>query len=138
MFDIDNLLHGGIEMRKYNYKISKKANDCLMKRELVVRRQKGLLALLVIIFVSFGILLTSNINAFASSKKDIASYNKYYVSIQVKSGDTLWTIADEYIDGFNLSKSDYIKEICTINEISKNQIHAGDYIIVPYYSQEMK
>jgi LysM repeat protein len=60
------------------------------------------------------------------------------VSIRVESGDTLWTIADEYIDGFNIDKDDYIKEICKINEISKNDIHAGDYIVVPYYSQDEK
>lgn len=125
-------------MRKYNHKISKKANESLRKREVVVRRQRGLLAVAIIVIVSLGILLGSNINALASSEKDIASYNKYYVSIRVESGDTLWTIADEYVDGFNITKADYIKEVCQINEISENEIHAGDYIVVPYYSQDLK
>ena len=125
-------------MRKYNDKISKKANESLSRREVVVRRQRGLLAIAIIVIVSLGILLGSSINALASSEKDIASYNKYYVSIRVESGDTLWTIADEYVDGFNISKSDYINEVCIINEISENEIHAGDYIVVPYYSQEIK
>ena len=125
-------------MRKYNEKISRRANESLSRREAVVRRQKGLLAIVVIIFVALGILLGTSMNALASSDKDIASYNKYYVSICVESGDTLWTIADEYIDGFNLEKSDYIAEVCQINGISEDNIHAGDYIIVPYYSQEIK
>ena len=125
-------------MRKYNDKISKKANESLSKREVVVRKQRGLLAIAIIVIVSLGILLGSSINALASSEKDIASYNKYYVSIRVESGDTLWSIADEYVDGFNISKSDYINEVCIINEISENEIHAGDYIVVPYYSQEIK
>ncbi len=125
-------------MRKYNDKISKKANESLRRREVVVRRQRGFLAIAIIVIVSLGILLGSSINALASSEKDIASYNKYYVSIRVESGDTLWTIADEYVDGFNISKSDYINEVCKINEISENEIHAGDYIVVPYYSQEIK
>ena len=125
-------------MRKYNYKISERANESLRKREAVVRRQKGILAITIILVVALGILLGTSMNAFASSDKDIASYNKYYVSIRVESGDTLWTIADEYIDGFNIEKSDYIEEICQINEISKNDIHAGDYIVVPYYSQDIK
>ena len=125
-------------MRKYNHKISKRANECLRRREAVVRRQRGLIAIAIIIIVSFGILLGSSINALASSDKDIASYNKYYVSIQVESGDTLWSIADEYVDGFNISKEEYISEVCSINEISQNDIHAGDYIVVPYYSQDIK
>lgn len=125
-------------MRKYNDKISAKANESLRKREAVVRRQRGILAVAIILVVAFGILLGSSINALASSDKDISSYNKYYVSIRVESGDTLWSIADEYVEGFNLSKNDYIAEVCQINKISEDEIHAGDYIVVPYYSQEIK
>ena len=125
-------------MRKYNDKISQRANECLSKREAVVRRQRGLLAIVVILVVTLGILLGTSMNALASSEKDIASYNKYYVSIQIESGDTLWNIADEYVEGFNLSKSDYIAEVCEINGISEDNIHAGDYIVVPYYSQDIK
>ena len=125
-------------MRKYNHKISEKANESLRKREVAVRRQKGILAIAIIVVVALGILLGTSMNALASSDKDIASYNKYYVSIRVESGDTLWTIADEYVDGFNIEKSEYIEEVCQINEISKNDIHAGDYIVVPYYSQDIK
>ena len=125
-------------MRKYNHKISERANESLRKREVVVRRQKSLLAIAIIVIVAVGILLGSSINALASSDKDISSYNKYYVSIRIESGDTLWTIADEYVDGFNLSKADYIAEVCQINGISENNIQAGDHIVVPYYSQDIK
>ena len=125
-------------MRKYNNKISERANKSLQKREAVVRRQKGLLAVVIIVLISLGVLLGGSINALASSKADIASYNKYYTSIRVESGDTLWSIADEYIADFNLSKEDYIKEICQLNHISEDDIHAGEYIIIPYYSHEVK
>ena len=125
-------------MRKYNHKISERANESLRKREAVVRRQRGLFAVVIILVVALGILLGSSMNALASSDKDVASYNKYYVSIRIESGDTLWTIADEYIEGFNLSKSEYIKEVCQINSISEDNIQAGDYIVVPYYSQDVK
>ena len=125
-------------MRKYNNKISEKANRSLQKREAVVRRQKGILAVVIILLISLGILLGGSMNAFASSKADVASYNKYYTSIRVESGDTLWSIADKYISEFNLTKEDYIKEICHLNHISEDDIHAGAYIIIPYYSQEIK
>ena len=74
----------------------------------------------------------------ASGKKDIASYNKYYTSIRIESGDTLWNIADEYIEGFNITKNEYIAEVCQINSISQDNIHAGDYIVIPYYSKDEK
>lgn len=125
-------------MRKYNHKISERANESLRKREAVVRRQRSVLAIAIILVVTLGILLGSSINALASSDKDISSYNKYYVSIRVESGDTLWTIADKYVEGFNLSKTNYIQEVCQINGISEDNIKAGDHIVVPYYSQEIK
>ena len=125
-------------MRKYNHKISERANESLRKREAIVRRQRGLLAIAIILVVALGILLGSSMNAIASAKADPAAYNKYYKTVRVEYGDTLWTIADEYVEGFNLSKSDYIKEVCQINSISEDNIHAGDYIVVPYYSQDIK
>ena len=125
-------------MRKYNNKISQRANVSLKKREVVVRRQKRTLALVVLIIISLGILLGTSVNTLASSKADVASYNKYYTSVRVEAGDTLWTIADEYIADFNIDKQDYIAEICSINEICEDEIHAGDYIVVAYYSKDMK
>ena len=111
-------------MRKYNHKISERANESLRKREVVVRKQRGLLAIAIILVVTLGISLGSSVSAKASTDKDVASYNKYYVSIRIESGDTLWTIADEYVEGFNLSKTDYIEEVCQINSISEDNIQA--------------
>ena len=125
-------------MRRYNHRISKKANDSLNRRATVVRSQRCALAVVIILVVSLGILLSSVMNAFASAEGDVASYNKYYKSVRVDAGDTLWTIADEYIDGLNIDKKDYIKEICQLNSITEDDIHAGDYIVVAYYSQEIK
>ena len=125
-------------MRKYNRKISERANESLKRRDAVVRRQRKLLAITILIFVSLGIFLGTSINALASSKPDVASYNKYYKSVQVEAGDTLWTIADEYIADLNIDKADYIAEICELNGICEDEIHAGDYVVVAYYSQDMK
>lgn len=125
-------------MRKYNNRISEKANISLRKREAVVRRQKKLLAIVILVFVSLGILLGTTISAQASSEADVASYNKYYTSVRIEAGDTLWTIADEYIEDLNIDKQEYINEICTINNICEDEIHAGDYVVVAYYSQDMK
>lgn len=125
-------------MRKYNNRISERANESLRKREVIVRRQKKVLAIAVLIVVTLGILLGTSINALASSKADVASYHKYYTSVRIEAGDTLWTIADEYISDLNIDKQDYIAEICAINDICEDKIHAGDYVVVAYYSQDMK
>ena len=84
---------GYYESRKYNYKISERANESLRQRELVVRKQRTLVVVIVLTLISLGILLGTSVNAMASSKSDVASYYKYYTSIRVEAGDTLWDIA---------------------------------------------
>jgi len=60
--------------------------------------------------------------------------SKYYTSIQIESGDTLWAIASEYITDDYSDMNEYIREVCSINHITEDEIHAGQYIVVPYYS----
>ena len=125
-------------MRKYNHNISEKANETLRKREVVVRRQRSIIAIVIIALISIGILLGTSINVLASSKADPAAYNKYYKSVRVEYGDTLWTIADQYIADLNIDKTEYIAEICELNHIEADDIVAGEYIVVSYYSKEVK
>ncbi len=125
-------------MRKYNHNISERANESLRKREAVVRVQRSIIAIVIIVILSLGILLGTGIHALASSKEDPAAYNKYYTSVRVEAGDTLWTIADEYIMDLNIDKTEYIAEICALNNINGDEINAGDYIVVSYYSKEVK
>ena len=125
-------------MRKYNHNISKKANESLSRREVVVRKQRSILTIVIFVFLSLIIFFGSGIRVMASSKADPASYNKYYKSIRIEEGDTLWGIAEEYVGDFNIKKSDYIREICELNHIEEDHIHAGEYIVISYYSKEVK
>ena len=58
---------------------------------------------------------------------------KYYKSIQIHSGDTLWNIAEEYITEDYESVNDYITEVKKINKLSSDQIQDSQYQTVPYY-----
>ena len=122
-------------MRKKNYKQPKKVHK---NNTSMIRKQKAYLTILLFVLASIVILLGTTINVFAGSKANVSSYNKYYKSVQIEAGDTLWDLADEYIGECNLDKTDYISEICEINEICEDEIHAGDYIVVAYYSQDIK
>lgn len=60
---------------------------------------------------------------------------KYYKSVTVASGETLWNYADQYADSeFYDSHDDYIKEVMNINHMKKDTIIYGQHIILPYYS----
>lgn len=61
---------------------------------------------------------------------------KYFTTVQIESGDTLWDIAQDYISPEYASIQDYIDEVESINHISEDDITAGCYITIPYYSEE--
>lgn len=62
---------------------------------------------------------------------------KYYKSIMVQDGDTLWNYACQYgIEQYYDSHDDYIKEVLRINTLSDDKITAGQHLILPYYSTE--
>ncbi len=121
-----------ISSHKYNKNISQAANVSLSRRAVVVSLQRIILFVGVIFAISLIILLSSTVITFAKSKETKAPV-KEYISIQVQSDDTLWTIAEEKIDGFSIERTDYINEVKQINHLSSDQIHTGDYIIVPAY-----
>lgn len=58
---------------------------------------------------------------------------KIVTSIEVKKGDTLWSIASRYITDEYDDINDYIDELKDSNGLTSDTIHAGSYIIVPYY-----
>jgi hypothetical protein len=89
--------------------------------------------LVSVIMLSEVFLSTAN----AKEKEDQERY-KYYTSIQLESGDTLWDIANEYMTKEYSDADAYIREVKEINYLSSDDITAGMYLIVPYYSDEIK
>lgn len=64
-------------------------------------------------------------------------YYKYYKSVVVEEGDTLWRYACEYaLDSYYDSPDAYIQEVVHINSLSEEQITYGQHLILPYYSAE--
>lgn len=62
---------------------------------------------------------------------------KNVISVQVQKGDTLWSIASRHMSDEYDDLNDYIAEIMISNGLSSDKIHAGNYIIVPYYSDSI-
>ncbi len=60
---------------------------------------------------------------------------KYYKSIQIEEGDTLSSIALEYISDEYPSMADYIEELKSMNGLADDTIHAGRNLVVAYYSR---
>ena len=120
--------------RAYNYNISERANESLSRREAQVRAQKCCIAITIVFIIALGILFGTSIHVFASDNQS-RELHKYYKTVQVEAGDTLWDMAGEYVEGTGISRSAYIEEICGINGISEDEIYAGEYLVVVYYAE---
>lgn len=58
---------------------------------------------------------------------------KYYKSIEIQEGDSLWSIAEDHMSEEYSSIHEYIDEVVEINNLNSTQIHEGQYLIVGYY-----
>ena len=63
------------------------------RRETIMKLVMGFLSLIVIVSLTIGVF---SVQGKAQSKK--GQQYKYYTSVQVKYGDTLWSLADQYAD----------------------------------------
>jgi len=101
-------------------------NDNLMnkKRTVIV----GIVVLFVLIIFS----------AYFFSKTVTAERNtertKLVTSVEIKKGDTLWSIASDYMTDEYDDLIEYIEEIKDSNGMISDTIHIGNYIIIPYFA----
>lgn len=102
------------------------------RRVAELKRNIFIFSLSVILFAILAILLFST-KSVASDGSETTLY-KYYKSVQIETGDTLYGLADEYLSDGYTSSQELINDIRYINNIDADSILiAGCYIIVPYY-----
>ena len=94
--------------RAYNSNISERANRSLARREAEVRAQKCCIALTIVFVVLVGIMWCTSLQIF-EGEDELVVMNKYYKTICVEAGDTLWDIAGEYVSDNTLTV--YIKRL---------------------------
>ena len=65
---------------------------------------------------------------------DAAAIERYYTSIQIQQGDSLWSIAGKYKENSGLTVEQYVKELKNINGLKEDTIHSGHYLTVMYFT----
>ena len=63
----------------------------------------------------------------------LTEYRKYYKSITLEEGDSLWSIAKEYCNEDLQSIDSYIEEIRELNQLKSDTIHEGHGLTIAYY-----
>ncbi len=119
-------------MSNYHYTMS----IHMRRRKLQVRRSIFILAMSIAAAAVFAVFMAS----FSAQAKGLcnAPEYKYYKSIEISKGDTLWSIAEEHMDKSHYKNvSAYVNEVMAMNSIKSANIVSGSYIIIPYYSAEI-
>lgn len=62
-------------------------------------------------------------------------FEKYYTSIEIKNGDSLWSIANQYVEKSGMSTAQYVQELKSMNNLREDTIHSGKYLTVFYFVQ---
>ena len=73
----------------------------------------------------------SLMNALAD-ETELPESQKYYTSIEIQKGDTLWGIADEYAESCRMSTTDYVAELKSMNGLKEDVIHSGQHLTIMY------
>lgn len=98
------------------------------------RQKRRLFILAMSVMVSILWILIGSERVSAQNKpSDAGQKQKYYKSIEISSGDTLWKIAETYMNDDYDSVQSYIKELKEINGLPGDNISEGKYLMVPYY-----
>ena len=110
----------------------KRAHIQAAKKKQAIKRQALLadvmfLTILATVFVITGCLKANQVKA-SSAKEE----NVYYKTIQVEEGDTLWTLADQYMGSNSFDRQQYIDEVKEMNHLTDDTIESGAYLMIPY------
>lgn len=104
-----------------------------IRRTAIVRRERFILASLFIVIFLFSILFFTNktsANNFAHDSNSV----KLYKSVTIYAGDTLESIASDYMSDEYSSVVKYVNELLAINSMNSDTVLIpGNKIIVPYY-----
>jgi cell division protein YceG involved in septum cleavage len=90
-----------------------------------------LLAVVCILFTSV-ILLSLFKTAKATSDNNVIR-SFHCTSIQIEKNDSLWSIANRYFTDEYTDIDNYITLIKDANNLKTDTIHAGNYLVIPYY-----
>ena len=107
-----------------------------------IRRTKQIIerVLLTICLIALLAIGSSAILTKATTNEEAKNvYYKYYTQIEIQEGDSLWSIAGEYMaNGPYESRREYMNEVAELNQLRSTKIMKGQNLIVPYFDDVYK
>lgn len=89
------------------------------------------------LFLTLIILLSTFITTGILGYNEAKSLTKtYYYEVEIQSGDTLWQLAETYMDNGKDTREN-IYDLCELNNIEANQLIIGSNILIPDISNSI-
>lgn len=106
-----------------------------LKEQNTMRKRILIFCLTLIVMFCMGVVLGTLLAR--AEETEAEQMHKYYTNIQIRKGDTLWSIADEYMDDEHYkNRQEYILEVMRMNHMTDSRLTAGKRLIVPYYAEK--
>lgn len=115
--------------------MSRAKRQIILRRRRIVQRNRRIVAACTLALMALNVSILFH-NFSVQAERPAAGY-KYYTDVRVERGDSLWSIAEQYITEEYKSMDSYIREIKKINHLG-NDLQCGQIIVVPYYSDVVK
>lgn len=93
---------------------------------------KGMIMVFLMIVLLAGGFGHTQLNAKAAAAAP-AEATRYYTSIYINEGESLWSIAARYRQNSRLTTTEYIDELKQMNGLVDEVIHAGQYLTIVYF-----
>lgn len=87
--------------------------------------------------IVIAVVICGSISGLAKGRRQNPNCRRYYASIMIERGDTLWSIASKHMTPGYDRVEEYIDEIRRLNHLSGDGIYAGEYLTIPCGFQEM-
>ncbi len=116
------------------YNASERKNIIRNKKRQVLKRKFDGIIFSVLLICLLSIIL-GNVSSKAMQEKTKPDVIKYFTSIQIKDGESLWQIASNNLNTEYYDLDAYMDEIASINNISEDEtLLSGEFIIIPYFA----
>lgn len=67
------------------------------------------------------------------SSEETAGKKLCVQTVKIERGDSIWALAKEYYTEDWGDMRDFVEQIKKSNNLSSDEIHAGNYIVIPHY-----
>ena len=117
--------------------IQEREKRAIIKKRKQIAKRRMILLLAALFVITLGSVVFGSIFSKANNPSaDLTKY-KYYKSIIIEPGDSLWSIAEEYCNDSYQDTREYVSELKQLNSLTSDTIHEGQHLLVAYYNTEI-